>query len=232
VKAEVELGLAIPFFNEEQAVDRTVADLCAVLDQANICFVAALVDNGSSDGTGAALRKRANRRKGALLVVSLPTNQGYGGGILAGLEAVRAKADPGVVGWMWGDNQVDPEVLIPLLERCRSGAAMAKARRVARQDGWARQVLSNGFAAAMRLRGSWSPDVNGCPKLFRKEALQTLSPTSTDWFLDAEVVLGAERQGWEVAWEPVTMAARTTGQSKVDTQTVLEFARNLLTHRG
>jgi hypothetical protein len=60
-----------------------------------------------------------------------------------------------------------------------------------------------------------------------KAAFEAIQPRSTDWFLDAEVVLKAEQRNWEIATHPVTMRARTAGHSKVDWKTVAEFALNL-----
>ena len=39
-------------------------------------------------------------------LLSLDTNQGYGGGILDGMKHIQ---DCDIVGWMWGDNQIDPK---------------------------------------------------------------------------------------------------------------------------
>ncbi len=92
-------------------------------------------------------------------------------------------------------------------------------------------LVTTSYGAVMRALGVVTPDVNGCPKLFRAEALDALELTSTDWFIDAEAVLGAEARGWRIADAPVVMRPRTTGRSKVRLATVVEFARNLLGRR-
>jgi len=216
----MRLGLAVPLFNEAPLVEAVTRDLVAALE--GIDFTLALVDNGSTDGTGELVDRMAGER---VLAVHLRDNRGYGGGILAGLEAL-GEAD--VLGWAWGDGQVDPSVIPCLLAAIEGGAVLAKARRTRRQDGWRRRVLTTAYAGVMRLAGVSTPDVNGCPKLLRRDAFDALHLRATDWFLDAEAVLGAEARGWPIANEPVVMRSRPAGHSKVRAATVLEFAGHLV----
>ena len=134
---------------------------------------------------------------------------------------------PMVMGWCWGDGQIHPTTLPPLYRACMRGTPMAKVVRTERKDGTKRKVITTGYAWAVRAIGGEHPDVNGCPKLLRREALEALAPKSTDWFLDAEVMLGAQRLGWTIATHPAAMEPRTAGRSKVRTSTLLEFAWNL-----
>lgn len=224
------LGLAVPLYDEAPLVERVTADLVNALDATGAHWRLALVDNGSLDGTGSLVDRLASADE-RVLAVHLPRNAGYGGGILAGIAALREAIDPDVLGWAWGDGQVDPRVIGPLYRACAEGAPLAKACRTHRRDGWQRLLLSSAYARVMSAMGVTTPDVNGCPKLLRREAYLTLAPTCRDWFLDAEVVLGAERRGWRVAWHPVTMAPRPAGRSKVRATTVAEFARHLVRWR-
>lgn len=223
-----DLGLSVPLLDEAASVDRLTAELLEAAEAAGISVVLALVDNGSSDGTGGRIDALAAAHPGAVLPVHLAVNAGYGGGILAGLRALEGGPRPPVLGWAWGDGQITAAALPALHAACAAGAPLAKARRIARQDGWRRQLITHTYAAVLRARGVATPDVNGCPKLFRAEALAALAPQSTDWFLDAEVVLAAEARGWRIAEAPVVMRPRRAGRSKVRLATVLEFARHLL----
>ncbi len=222
----MSLGLAVPLLNEEALIDEVATDLISALDAASVPFRLALVDNGSTDRTGV-LVDRLTERDQRVLGVHLVQNQGYGGGILAGIRALASAGLPEVVGWCWGDGQVDPSVLPVLYQACREGAMLAKARRVERQDGLQRKIITRGYAAVTRAMGVRTEDVNGCPKLLRREAWLGLEPRHTDWFLDAEVVLGAEARGWTIADAPVVMRPRRAGKSKVKLATVLEFVANL-----
>ena len=228
----MSLGLVIPLLDEVELVSSVTKEIHNTLSAADIDHTLVLVNNGSTDGTGQTIDTLAKFLP--IMPVHLEHNAGYGGGILAGLHAL-SHDPPEVMGWCWGDGQIRAATLPPLYRACQRGAPLAKVVRTERQDGAMRKVVTTGYAWAMRAIGSSQPDVNGCPKLLRREALQAINLTSTDWFLDAEVVLGAQALGWEIATHPAVMEPRVAGQSKVGASTVAEFAINLarwrLTHR-
>jgi glycosyltransferase involved in cell wall biosynthesis len=221
----MRLGLIIPLYEEEDLVTEVVAAIHSTLVQADIEHTLVLVNNGSHDQTGSLVDDLA--QDPSVVCIHLRENAGYGGGILAGLAWLEQDGMPDVVGWIWGDGQVSPSALPPLFDACAAGTPLAKAVRKERQDGLKRHIITTAYAATTRAFGIQSEDVNGCPKLMTRSAFEELQPRSTDWFLDAEVVLGAEQRNWEIATHPVVMRARTGGRSKVNWQTVAEFALNL-----
>ncbi len=227
----VALGLAVPLYQEGALVDRVVDELVAALDATGLRWCLALVDNGSTDDTGARIAARAAAHPG-ILALHLPANAGYGGGILHGLHALRDRHDPALIGWAWGDGQVDPAVLPALVADCRAGADLAKVRRVRREDGRRRRAITAVYQRATRALGVATPDVNGCPKVFQAHRLWALAPASRDWFLDPEVVFGLEAQGARIVDRPGTMRPRAAGRSKVNWATVAGFSLALLRWRA
>ena len=223
--AEPTLGLSIPLFDEAALVESTVHDLVAALESTSTPFTLALVDNGSTDGTSEKVQRLATDSR--ILAVHLSPNAGYGGGIRAGLQALSDGPDPDIIGWTWGDGQVDPACIAPLYRACVSGSPMAKAVRISREDGLLRTLQGRAYGRLFSRLGQASPDPHGCPKLFRRDALRTLNLKHNDWFLDAEAMLGAAERGWEIAQETVTLRARRGGKSKVHLSTTLEFCVNL-----
>jgi glycosyltransferase involved in cell wall biosynthesis len=221
----MKLGLSIPLFNEADGVTEVVVSIHAVLDNAGIDAHIVLVNNGSDDATGD--RIEALRTPGIIETVHLRENAGYGGGICAGLAKLEQGPPPDVIGWCWGDGQVSATALPPLFEAICAGADVAKAVRTRRLDGIKRQVISTSYAATMKLLGVNTPDVNGCPKLMSWAAFQAIAPRRQDWFLDAELILKAERLGLNIVDHPVTMRPRTRGQSKVNLATIGEFVVNI-----
>ncbi len=221
------IGLSVPLFNEEALVDSVVEDIVEVLSREGIPYRIALVDNGSLDTTGARIEGLLDRHPG-LLAVRLSPNQGYGGGILSGVERLLQEPAVEVLGWIWGDGQVSPEVLPALYADCQAGSPMAKARRTDRQTPLVRRLVSAGFEAFTSALGVRSADINGCPKLFRREALVALGPRCRGWSLDAEVMIGAEARGWRVAERPVRLRERAAGESKVRVSTAVEIARHVV----
>ena len=219
----MKLGLAIPFFNEDECCERVVRDLVEVLRRERVPYQLALVNNGSTDQTPALLNGLASELDNCA-VVHLQDNAGYGGGILSGMRSLKTP----YLGWHWGDGQVDSKVVIAAYRAATENPdGLAKAIRRERHDGKQRMVISAVFNRAMGLLGAASRDVNGCPKVFSRETWGAIAPQSTDWFLDAEVVLAAEELG--LTWTEVdaVMETRQSGISKVKVETVFEFLGNL-----
>ena len=227
----LRVGLAIPLLDEGPLVSSVAAAFLHVADDHELDLHLCLVDNGSSDDTRARVQALACAES-RISGVYLDQNAGYGGGILAGVRHLVADLDPDLVGWAWGDGQVDPAVLPALVAAFKDDIMLAKARRVERRDGWRRQLVTTVYAATVRALGVQTPDVNGCPKLMRREAWAALDPQSTDWFLDPEVILGAEERAWGIADAPVVMTPRRAGRSKVSWTTVAEFVDHLVRWQG
>ncbi len=223
------LTLVVPLLDEEGNVESVAEDLLFAFRTADIPLRLLLVDNGSKDGTRAKVRVlEANNDE--VRGIYLDENAGYGGGILAGM----AEADTPLLGWMWGDAQIEAGDVVRVYRRLLTDKAdLAKARRVQRVDGWQRSIVTRVYnLATLWLFHVPSVDTNGCPKIFTRAAWEELAPKSTDWFLDPEVMIGYGRKGLKLAEVDVLAKPRTKGVSKVGTGTVAEFIVNLLRARA
>jgi glycosyltransferase involved in cell wall biosynthesis len=222
------LTLVVPLLDEEGNVDAVADDLVYAFFTADIPLTLLLVDNGSKDSTRAKIKALEERHEG-VRGIYLDKNAGYGGGILAGM----AEADTPLLGWMWGDAQIDSVDVVRVYRRLLTDKAdLSKARRVQRVDGWQRSVISRIYnLATLWLFHVPSVDTNGCPKIFTRAAWEELAPKSTDWFLDPEVMIGYGRKGMKLAEVDVIAKPRTKGVSKVGASTVGEFVVNLIRAR-
>jgi glycosyltransferase involved in cell wall biosynthesis len=218
------LGLSIPLYDEEDGCEREVRALVEALDEAGIPHRLVLVDNGSRDATPQIVDRLAAELP-SVRVVHLPHNAGYGGGILMGLAAL----DTDWQGWHWGDGQIRPAKVVAAYRRMAQGDLdFVKIRRVQRDDGWQRRVISAAYnRVACPALGVRIPDVNGCPKIFTREALERLRPRSRDWLLDLEVVQRALDEGMRIDWIEATMHPRRGGASKVKLDTVTQFLSSM-----
>ncbi len=218
------LGLSIPLYDEADGCAREVRALVEALDAAGIPHQLALVNNGSRDATPRIIDE-LEAELPSVSVVHLPNNAGYGGGILMGLAAL----DTDWQGWHWGDGQIRPAKVVAACERmARGDLDLVKVRRVQRDDGWQRRFISAAYnRVACPALGVRVPDVNGCPKIFTREAIGRLRPRSRDWLLDLEVVQGAQRAGMRIDWIEATMHARQGGASKVKADTVAQFLTSM-----
>ena len=222
------LTLTIPLYDEVGNVEREARGLLNSFRTAGVPLVLQLVDNGSSDGTRSVI-ERLERQEPEVRGIYLDENRGYGGGIQAGM----AQASTPLLGYMWGDGQVEAADVIRIYRRLVGDQLdIAKARRVTRMDGWRRVIVTRVYnTTTLWMFHITSTDANGCPKLFTREAWDQLSPSSVDWFLDPEIMIGVARKGLKVGEVDVIARARDFGASKVGVATIVEFCINLLRTR-
>lgn len=225
-----DLSLAIPCYNEEACIDATARELIAAFSNKGFTLELVLVDNGSSDGTGAVIDGLISQGL-PVLKVHVPINQGYGHGVLRGLAQCRGRW----VGFICADGQVDAEDVCRLYQAGISagGDVLVKVRRRFRMDGPRRKVISIAYnlGAASLFGGLGSIDINGNPKLFPSPWLERLELSSKDWFLDPEVMIKAKALGLPVIELNVMARMRRAGVSHVRPVTLVEFSRNLLRYR-
>jgi glycosyltransferase involved in cell wall biosynthesis len=222
------LSLVLPLYNEEEGLRTIVLDLLAEINRWPIRCELVLVNNGSIDGT-ARILKDLEAEFHAIRVVHVPLNMGYGWGIICGLRAATAP----IVGFMCGDGQIMPEDVGRVYRRLvEENLDVCKVVRVVRTDGLQRKIMSGVyntlFRAVFRVR---SLDINGTPKLMRRRCYEELNLTSKDWFIDAEVMIKAVRNGYRIGEVPVEFRPRAIGRSHVRLTTAVEFLRNMVRHR-
>jgi nucleoside-diphosphate-sugar epimerase len=221
-----ELSIVVPCYNEEGSLPLSIPPLVDLLAAQGVLFELVLVNNGSADGTGDVIDRFV--REGMPVVrVDVALNQGYGFGILRGLEAARGR----LLGYMCADGQVSPADVARVMRAAllSGGEALVKARRVSRGDGLIRWIQSRCFnLLCLILFRTLTTDVNGTPKMMGRDAYERMNLRSRDWFIDAETVFRAKALGLSFVEVPVDFKPREAGRSRVNVGTILEFARNML----
>jgi glycosyltransferase involved in cell wall biosynthesis len=109
--SQPDLSLAIPCFNEEELLANTVGRLWDVFESRGVRLEMVLVDNGSTDGTGAVIDRLIEQGL-PVTKKTIAVNAGYGNGILVGLAACRGRW----VGILHADGQVEPEDVLRVYE--------------------------------------------------------------------------------------------------------------------
>jgi|GEM_PF-194029 len=223
-----EFSLVIPLYNEQESLNKVIPPLIDELDLSGVDYQLVLVDNGSRDDTGEMLAQIAqeNRR---IRVARVEVNQGYGWGVITGLQCASGR----LVGFMGGDGQIKPEDVVKTLRRAQSDDCdLAKVKRVVRNDGWLRKLNSRIYNLLfLTMFNVHTMDVNGTPKIFRREWLAELAPQSKDWFLDAEIMIKAKELGLRIVDVPVEFLPREKGSSHVRLGAIYEFLSNMLSYR-
>jgi polyisoprenyl-phosphate glycosyltransferase len=225
-----DLSLVMPCYNEEEVLSYTIPRLLGAFSKAGYNVELVAVDNGSEDRTGEIISRHAARDP-HIVPVQVDRNQGYGFGILTGIRHCTAPW----IGMVAADGQVDAEDLIRLYEAviATNGRVLGKVRRRFRMDGFLRKVVS--VAYNLYVRALWprleSIDVNGNPRIMRREVLEAMNLKSTNWLLDPEMMVKSHYMGLRIVELNVFARMRSAGLSHVRAATCWEFFRSLLQHR-
>jgi glycosyltransferase involved in cell wall biosynthesis len=227
-----ELSAVVLCYRAGESILDLLAPLRASLDELAVPYELILVANywpGRRDYTPDVVRSYGAQHEN-VVVLAHPKEGAMGWDMRAGLAAARG--DYVVV--IDGDLQNPPgDVARIYREIKQTGVGVMKGRRVARRDGFKRQILTIGYNALFLLmfdtKGLW--DINGKPKAISRAALEKMTLKSDDWFIDAEIILEARRLGLTIAEMPVVFEENSQRDSFVRLGAVLEFLRNMLRRR-
>lgn len=231
MSTEPHISLIMPCYNEEESIPYSVPRLIRAFERENYRLQLVTVDNGSRDRTWELIQQFQAEHPGVITPVQVKTNIGFGNGILQGIPAAVAPW----VGTVAADGQVDPEDLVRLFEAATAtdGMILAKVRRRFRMDGFLRKIISIGYNSFVW--SLWprlgSLDVNGQPRLMRREVLHAMRLRSTNWLLDPEMLVKAHYLGVRVLELNVFARMRGNGLSHVRMSTCWEFFIHLLKMR-
>lgn len=171
----VRVSVAIPVHNEEQAVDELLRRVGAVLDGVpGGPHEIVIVDDGSTDGTLAALARRAAADP-RIVVVALSRNFGHQAAFTAALDHVTGD----VTVLMDGDLQDPPEVIPQFLARHAEGFDVVYAVRAQRRAAWWLRVSYHLFYRVIeRLSDLELPLDSGDFALLSRRVVQELHRTT------------------------------------------------------
>jgi undecaprenyl-phosphate 4-deoxy-4-formamido-L-arabinose transferase len=165
-----DLSIVVTLYNEAGSVDELYRRAVAVLEPGPRTFELIFVDDGSTDGTFAALERlhAADRR---IRAVRFKRNFGQHPAMHAGLA--RARGD--VVVTMDGDLQNLPEDIPRLVEAVEAGNDVASGRRTGRMDPRRRSVPSRVINRMLRQFTGVEISDFGCAfNAYKREAVEPM----------------------------------------------------------
>jgi len=133
-----------------------------------------------------------------------------------------------------GDGQVLVEDLVRIYRLLREQELdLAMTYRRQRGDGLKRKLFSLVFNGLFHLLFPGVPvrDINAKPKVFTRAAFERMTLQSTDWFIDAEILIQARRLGLRVGETETEFLGLVGRRSFIKLAAVFEFLRNLLRYR-
>jgi glycosyltransferase involved in cell wall biosynthesis len=227
-----DLSAIVLGYRAGTALCRVVNPLYQQLEVSGVPFELVIVANywpDMDDATPQVARDFAETHPRAKVVAG-PKAGAMGWDLRSGLAAARGN----FLIVMDGDAQNPVEDLLRMYTAMRTtGVDLMKGRRSSRGDGLYRRLITTVYNSLFRLlfrtRGLW--DINGKPKGLRRDAYERLELTSDDWFIDAEIVIGARRAGMRIGELPVVFHENDERPSFVRPTAILEFIWNIFRAR-
>ena len=185
--------MVVPCYNESRSLAELVFRIGQALGASTVAageFELVLVENGSTDDSARVLEALRRRPEyGFLAVVSVPVNQGYGHGMLAGLRAAHGQ----IVATFHADLQCDPRDVFRAYDVYRSVPGrplLVKGIRHGRPPG-AVAITRGMEVAALLLLGVRLHEINAQPKLFDRTLVDALVSAPPDFRFDLYLLLTA-----------------------------------------
>jgi glycosyltransferase involved in cell wall biosynthesis len=203
----MHFSLVIPCYNEAKNLP-LVVERCQRLGSREGAEVI-LVDNGSTDDSPRVLQQLL-ATQAVCRSVRVEVNQGYGFGILSGLDAAKGE----ILAWTHADMQTDPVDALRGLEIFdRHGPGIfVKGRRYGRPAGDVAFTMGMSlFETALLRKPLW--DINAQPTMFPRSFFRTWQKPPHDFSLDLYAYYQARRAGLAVHRFPVRFGERAHGVS-------------------
>ena len=216
------ISVVIPVHDEERSVALLYDELRSALEPVGHEWEAIFIDDGSTDGTFAALT-RLHSQMDNVRVVRLRRNFGKAAALVAGFDQARGET----VVTIDGDLQDDPAEIPRLLEKLDEGFDLVSGWKTRRRDPLSRRILSRVFnAVTSRFSGVRLHDMNCGLKAYRAEVVHGLRLYGE---LHRFIPVLAHYRGFRIAELPVNHRPREHGSSRYGLERYLRGFLDLLT---
>lgn len=172
-----------------------------------------VVNDGSNDGTGEICEEYAERYPSFMRVIHHRENFGYAAALRTGFQAARGN----IIAIMDADLQSDPSDILKLLNSMNQGYDLVVGWRKERRDSPLRKLASKTYNALVNLLfGFELHDVNGKPKVMRRDVVKAVCVKGSGWVIDVELLSKAKAKGFRITETAVAHCPRKRGKSKVN----------------
>jgi dolichol-phosphate mannosyltransferase len=213
----MKVSVVIPAHNEEATIAPTVRAIAATLDAAGRDHDIVVVDDSSTDGTGAAVAALAERNP-RIRCVRSPYPNGFGFAVRAGLERFEGDA----VAIMMGDGSDDPRDMLRCFELIEEGYDCAFGSRFlpgGSVRGYPRVKLVLNRIVNLGIRALFRhgyDDTTNAFKAYRRTVIENVQPLVSQHFnITVELPLKAVVRGHSYGILPISWVTRAAGESKL-----------------
>jgi glycosyltransferase involved in cell wall biosynthesis len=217
-----DLSVVIPVFNEEENIRPLLARLSPVLRRLSLRCEIIAVNDGSSDGTLAALKAMAAETP-ELKIIDFRRNYGQTAALMAGIDHASGE----IIVSMDADLQNDPEDIPALLQRIEEGYDVASGWRIDRKDA----TISRNFVSRVanrlisRVSGVRLNDYGCTLKAYRADIVRGIRLYGE---MHRFVPIYASWMGGKVVEVPVRHHPRRAGKSKYGLERIVKVILDLI----
>lgn len=216
------ISMVIPLFNEEESLPELYEAIVRELTSRSGDFEIVFVDDGSTDGSFATL-KRLQNRDPRIRIIRFRRNFGKSAALSAGFQLARGE----VIVTMDADLQDRPQEVGKLLAHLERGYDLVSGWKVKRRDPWHKRAASRifNFVTAL-LTGVPLHDLNCGLKAYRREVIREVKVYGE---MHRYIPVLASYRGFRIGEVPVDHAPRAYGHSKFGASRFLGGFFDLLT---
>ena len=226
-KKHPELSLIVPLYNEASCLEHNVSQMLFFLEASATSYEIVLVNDGSTDNTGAICNRLATDHP-AVRAISSAVNRGKGWAVKTGMLKAQGVYEI----FTDADLAVPVHFVSPLLKRLRNGAQIVIGSRhlpgssFKVREGICRQFFGEIFRRLARFSlGLKVSDITcGFKGFSRAAAFEIFSRSLTDkWGYDAEVVFLAQKLHYPIQEIPVEWCHSFDSKVKVGIDSIRTF---------
>jgi len=202
-KSQYKYSLVIPCFNEYQSLLLLIPEIVKLAENNDFEFI--LVDNGSTDKTNKLFSEIYRQN---IKVVTLKNNDGYGGGIKAGLQHASAE----FIGWVHADLQYSLTKIVQNLNLQNNDIIYLKGFRRKRT------VFQYFVSFCMSIFESllfrhYLYDINAQPTVFHRTLYNQMIEMPDDFSIDLYSFVIAKQQKVKISRFKIDFEKRSYGKS-------------------
>lgn len=207
----MKLSIVIPCYNEEKNIPFIFETLNKIIDD-NTEII--LVNNGSTDGSQNVMQSVCNNSS-SFKICNVEVNQGYGYGILQGLDIATGD----ILAWTHADLQTDPADIITAYKKYYSNSFedsfIVKGKRKNRRLMEAFFTFGMQIIAFLYLK-VYMDDINAQPKMFTRSFYENFIKNKApyDFSLDLFLLYTAKKNHYCIKTIPVFFNKRVYGEAK------------------
>ncbi|MFC1624609.1 glycosyltransferase family 2 protein [Candidatus Omnitrophota bacterium] len=227
-----DISIVILCYRTEDFARRFTEKIVSFLEKERVDYELVLVGNYTSrsgDRTPDIVKELAEEYPKVIAVVK-PKQGMMGWDMRSGLEAANGR----YIAIIDGDGQMPYQDLAKIYKMIKTGNFdLCKTYRTRRDDGIYRKLLSKIYNIIFSVIFYKNPggDINSKPKIMTKASYDKLTLTSDDWFIDAEIMIQANRLGFKIGEIPTVFEKNIRRTSFVKISAILEFIKNIIIYR-